>query len=165
MRGATFSPDSRWLVTSKDQTGATQFSGPDERTAMLWDLTRRDVRLKPVAELPMIGGGINAAFSPDNHWLVIGTQLWDMNANDPPTSTFNLPIISTIPNPKVGPSLISSDSRWAIVAANNNVSIYPVRLDELLRIAAKAASRNLTPEEWRHLFPRQKYRKVFERLP
>lgn len=157
LRAFSFSPDSRWVVTSKNEGGSAESSNVDSRTAMLWDLNSR-AGPKLDAMLPIGGWGYNAGFSPDGHWLLVGVRLWNMTADDPATSTFILPA----PDLRVGPTAFSSDSRWAIVGASNKVGLYPVRPDELLKIAEHAAARDLTIEEWNRIFPTQKYRRVFE---
>jgi hypothetical protein len=123
-------------------------------------LSANNTAPKLAAMLPIGGWWYNAVFSTDGHWLLVGVRLWNMTA-DNPSSTFELPGPGTL----VGPTAFSSDSRWAIVGADNKAGLYPVRPDELLKIAERAASQNLTADEWGRIFPTQKYRKVFEGVP
>ena len=81
---AAFSCDGRWLATGGSSV---------DKTAHLWDLTAKD----PSAAPRMTFGGheraVHAlAISPDQHWLVTGSQygparLWDLTAKDPTASS------------------------------------------------------------------------------
>ena len=59
-----------------------------DKTARLWDLKAADPAAQPVVLKGHEGSVIAVAFSPDNRWVVTGSEdstarLWDLKAADP----------------------------------------------------------------------------------
>jgi hypothetical protein len=54
----------------------------------------------------------------------------------------------------------SGDGRWLIgdPIYDSTVRLWPLRTDELIRLACRTAGRNLTQEEWALYFPGEDYR-------
>jgi hypothetical protein len=60
---------------------------------------------------------------------------------------------------------VSPDGQWLTTGSEGGfLSLTPLRVDDLLDAARRAAGRNLTRAEWQELFPDQPYRETFEGL-
>jgi WD40 repeat protein len=157
-----FSPDSRWLLTNCNEHCAAEDLGPSTITAqtlMLWDLNAPAARPKIFRV-----DGLQAAFSPNGRWLLVGATLWDLTAPDFTASAIELPLVSREKSWVIEAVAFTHDSRRAIVCTDD-VLVYDLDTADLLRTAARAAVRNLTAAEFRELLPAERYRKAFVHLP
>jgi len=65
----------------------------------------------------------------------------------------------------VSGAAFTADGRWLITrghiaSVTDTVSLWPLKLDELIALACRTAGRNLTMAEWKQYFAGQPYRKV-----
>jgi WD40 repeat protein len=138
----SFSPDGKWLVALSSNWNVNPTDG---QIVKLWRLNLNASDLRPggrwVGEYELHGHEgqvLTAAFGLDGRWLMTGGKDTSARLLD-----------------------LANDSGWATFA--NRVTLPPntLRADELLRLAQRAAVRNLTVEEWNRTFPTQPYRKFF----
>jgi serine/threonine protein kinase len=91
----------------------------------------------------------SVAISPDNRWLVIGSQdntarLWDLTAKDPAVSA----VVLRGHKNSVTSVAISPDSRWLVTGSRDNTArLWELSFDSLIERARWHAGRELTPEE------------------
>ncbi len=153
-----YSLDSRWLLAPAN--GAT---------CQLLALKNQPMSLE--ASPGMSGPDSLSDFSRDSRWLAT-------TGNDDTVRVWDLNLIGKVrspdesdPLPRVFPGLVrpmrvvrfdAEARRLVTVAGDGVIRIWTLDNDELLRIAARTAGRNLTRQEWNQYFPRQEYRRTFE---
>jgi WD40 repeat protein len=148
---AVFSADGRWLVTSSYE-GKTR----------LWNLAKG---MKSVADAIELGGHVrplvHSVFSRDSRWLFTADsdledteldpaktcRVWDLSAVNVSTSAALLPK-SQLP---FGADRLdmSVDGRWLITSSIDGVRLWPVGTQNLLKLAAQTAGRELSTKERR----------------
>ena len=145
------SPDGHWLASSSR-----------DDTIRLWDLA---------GPSPAAGSLIlpapwtsSLAFSPDGH-LLAGVEfgdggdvihLWNLQSTAPRATRVAL----RTDEMDIDQLAFSGDGRWLIgdPIYDSTVRLWPLRTDELIRLACRTAGRNLTQEEWALYFPGEDYR-------
>lgn len=153
----TLSPDGRWLAADGSEPG--QYA--------LWDLSVKDpAATARVLDNPQGMGLSGAAFTPDSRWLVTSHDSMSEQGN----TLWKLDVADTAPVSLPGGKLISggafsADGRWLVARGVDSLQLWPMRLDELLDLACRAAGRNLTQGEWKEYFPGQEYRRTCAGLP
>ena len=121
IRCMAISPDGRWLVTGSEQWLVT--GGGYDRTARLWDLTAKDSSAVPAGTVLPVSGVKAVAFSPDNRWLVTGSddktaRLWDLTAKDPAAA----PTILRGHESGIVCVAISPDGRWLVTGSGDKTA-------------------------------------------
>ena len=108
-------------------------------------------------------GSISAvAISPDNRWLVTGSEdktarLWDLTSRDPAAA----PVVLRGHEGPISEVAISTDNRWLVTGSEDNtVRLWNLRLDELVELACRTVGRNLTKEEWHQYMGDRPYQKT-----
>jgi WD40 repeat protein len=144
-----FSPDAHWIAAAS------------------WDDTVRLLDLTSLAKVPLLGhqGRVFVvAFSPDGQSLASlsedhTTRLWD------PAHPTGEPAVL---HDAMGFSAMafSPDGRWlATGSGDGTVKLWWLEVNELIRLACRAAGRNLTGDEWQTFFGGSSYRKTCPDLP
>jgi WD40 repeat protein len=115
----------------------------------LWDLSADNPGPTPL--LPADSG----IFSPDGRWLATGgltrpAQLWDLRAGSSGRDLVALPGSGSA-------RVLGFDGtqRWLVTADRESVSLWRLRLAELMELACRTAGRSLTEDESRRYFPDQ----------
>jgi WD40 repeat protein len=155
--GIAFSPDNHWLAIGSSIPGSYN-------TLCVWDF--RDNASGPVF-LPRRKGDISVDISNDSRWLVAVSnslsdktaQLWELTAKGLASAPVILPIQEDIE--KAGFSHVRPDSHWLITCSRDEsyrrtISLWNMRLDDLVNLACRTAGRNLNDDEWKEYFPGQK---------
>jgi len=107
------------------------------------------------------------AISPDNRWLVTGSEdktarLWDLSAKDPAAN----PLVLRGHYYAVNAVAISPDNRWVVTGSDDKTArLWLLQMKDLMHIARVMVARNFSVDEWRLYFPGEKYRKTFPDLP
>ena len=118
----------------------------------------------PAANPRMLQGHQNSVFvvnfSPDNHWMVTGSQdstaqLWDLTAKDPAANPLVL-------RGHVNAVAISPDSHWLATGCEDHTArLWPLQVSDLINLARVTVGRNFSTEEWQLYFPGEPYCKTF----
>jgi WD40 repeat protein len=115
-----------------------------------------------------------ADFSRDSRWLATTgnddtVRVWDLNvagkARNPDESD---PIPRVFPGLSLPMRVVRFDPegrRLITVAGDGVIRVWTLDNNELLKIAARTARRNLTRQEWNQYFPRQDYGRTFTEFP
>ena len=151
LEAAAFSADGRWLI-----------SGGYDGIARLWDLSAKDIGAtsRVLSTHPISVGAV--AISPDRRWLLAAGQdqarLWEPSAD----GAWPRPIVLPVGEARVGGAAFSADGDWLMTRSRDTrtLSVWPMKLDALVRLACRTAGRNLTAAEWEQYFPGQPYTKV-----
>ena len=104
------------------------------------------------------------AISPDNHWLVTGSddstaRVWDLTAEERPAG----PIILRGHEGPIRAVAISPDNHWLVTGSDDNTArLWNLRLDELMDRACRTAGRNFAKKEWEQYLPGQEYCRTCE---
>lgn len=141
---------------------------PEHRHLLLWDVGDGGV-LGPPRALKNPGGYVLSqfAFSPDGRWLFasypssgteVGNLRWSVEESDPEP-------VQVPGGPLLGGRSVSADGRWLVTRGAAGPELWPLRADELLDLACRAAGRNLTRDEWKEYFPGQEYHATCPELP
>jgi hypothetical protein len=78
-----------------------------------------------------------------------GVAVWDLTASDPTASVISL----RNPGGKVSSFAFSPDNHWLATGGYDGVvSLWSLRLDDLITLACHTAGRNLNENEWQHAF-------------
>jgi WD40 repeat protein len=143
-----FSPDGRWLVTG----------GYDE-SARRWDLKAKDVGASSHLLASFSSGANVVTFSEDSRRVLASggdaAYLWELGEDDAWPPPIELPA-------KIWGGSFSRDGRWLVTSSHDTrtVSVWSLKLDELMSLACRTAARNLTKTEWDKYFPGQAYTKT-----
>jgi WD40 repeat protein/energy-coupling factor transporter ATP-binding protein EcfA2 len=169
-----YSLDSSWLLAPAHGV-----------TSQLFALKNQPMSLQ--ASPGVSGPGSMADFSRDSRWLATTgnddtLSVWDLkligkerssDESEPFPQGFGKPRSpdESDPLPRIFPGLArpmrvvrfdAEARRLVTVAGDGIIRVWTLDNDELLRIAARTAGRNLTRQEWNQYFPRQEYRRTFE---
>lgn len=88
--------------------------------------------------------------------------MWDLTAKDPNVGS----IILYGHEGGIKSLNITLDNRWLVShSSDGTVRLWNLCINELIDLACRTASRNLTKTEWDQYFPGQPYRKTFPSLP
>jgi WD40 repeat protein len=107
------------------------------------------------------------AFSPDNRWVVTGSddrtaRLWDLKAADPAAQ----PVVLKGHEDRVAAVAFSSDNRWVVTGSDDSTArLWLLQIEDLLALARRTAGRNLSKNEWQTFLPGQPYFEIFPGLP
>jgi WD40 repeat protein len=107
------------------------------------------------------------AISPDNHWVVTGSddrtaRLWDLSAKDPAAN----PVILRGHKSGVSAVAISPDNHWVVTGSSDETArLWLLQMTDLINLARIISGRNFFNGEWQLYFPGEKYRKTFPDLP
>ena len=138
-----------------------------DKTARLWDLSAKDPAANPVVLRGHEGSVSAVAISPDNRWLVTGSddktaRLWDLSAKDPAAN----PVVLRGHEGAVSAVAISPDNRWLVTGSEDKTARLSLfQVNDLINLARITVGRNFSADEWRLYFPGEKYRKTFDELP
>jgi WD40 repeat protein len=147
VRSATFSPDARLVLTiSDDGTSSEDSSSIEDGTVQMWAVKAGDTlpKLEPLS-------AIDVRFSPDGKWLLTydlegNVRLWDMSTGRSIADLRGHEGFATTCD-------FSKDAtrRVVIGSADGKARIYSCEvcasLGDLLALAQKRVTRDLTPEE------------------
>ncbi len=163
--GAGLREDAHAGAAHRDADAAND--GHTGATARLWDLTAPDPAAAPIVLHGHEKWVLAVAISPDNHWLVTGSDdatacLWDLTAQDPAAE----PIVLRGHEDTIRAVAISPDNHWLITGSDDATArLWTLRLDELVDLACRTVGRNLTHEEWEQYLPWERYHKTCEQWP
>ena len=138
-----------------------------DKTARLWDLSAKDPAANPVVLRGHGLGVLSVAISPDNRWVVTGSEdntarLWDLSAKDPPAN----PVVLRGHDDEVRAVAISPDSRWVVTGSDDKTArLWPLKVNDLINRARDMVARNFSAAEWQLYFPGEPYRKTFDGIP
>jgi len=110
------------------------------------------------------GLNVDIARGPDGRWVVSGgrvARLWDLSVADPNTTRVNITTLTSDANKFA----FSPDSHWLISLGHGidrwfpelpyTYHVWPVAVEDELRVAAQLAGRSLSSSEWNFLFPNE----------
>ncbi len=172
-QGFGFTPDGRAMLTSLTRSEITAAESivdpplrdvPFRQAAAIRDLSGKDPKSNPPRVLDFGLGSGRVSLRPDGRWLLSGRHLLELGDEADPTA-INLPVLGRNANPEARSIGFSPDGRWAIVGADDRIELHPLGMDELIALARRTASRNLTPLEWKLYLPDLPLRKTFPDLP
>jgi WD40 repeat protein len=134
---------------------------------LLSDLTAKNPGSRPILLRGHEGSVTAVAITPDNHWLVTGSddktaRLWDLTAKDPAAS----PVVLRGHEGAVRAIAISPGNHWLVTGSEDGTArLWPLQVDDLMDLARVTASRNFSTDEWQLYFPGEPYHKTFAELP
>jgi WD40 repeat protein len=147
-----FSSDSHWLMT-----------GGNDGTARRWNLRDKDVGHTSRLLARHASAVSTIAISPDNRLVLTASSSDDaprlqlLNGDETAES-----VVLPIGISRVRQAAFTADARRLITTSNDDhtVSVWAMELDELVRLACRVASRDLTGSEWQQYFAMQSSRPV-----
>jgi WD40 repeat protein len=101
------------------------------------------------------GAVIAVGISPDNHWLVTGSEdgtarLWDLTAQDPAAGSVVLRGHAGAVN-VVG---ISPDNHWLVTGSDDKTArLWLLQVNDLINLARDTVGRNFSDDEGKLYFP------------
>jgi WD40 repeat protein len=142
----SFDPRGHWLAT-----------GGADGTVRLWNLSSAKLTSERLATLE--GAADTVVVNPDGQAvLTASTQkgdafMWSLPSEGGAHDVWKLPADAGV----VSGAAFSSDGRWLITRSydRHTVSIWPLSLEALVKVACRTAGRNLTAHEWRQYFADQ----------
>jgi WD40 repeat protein len=155
----------------KDVVSSVAFSSDGRYVAIgSYDKTARvfeTVGGREVSQLESQGPVVAVAFSPDGHYVAAGSRDNTVRVFD---AVSGKEVSRLEFEGAVGSMVFSPDRRYLATAAIPTEGGLMVRLDLLRRQdltdeACSRLTRNLTPEEWNHFLPGERYRKTCPNLP
>ena len=90
------------------------------------------------------------AISPDNRWLVTGSEdktarLWDLSAKDPAAN----PVVLRGHDDRVWAVAISPDNRWLVTGSwDKTARLWLLQMSDLVHLARATVGRNFFANEW-----------------
>ncbi len=144
------SPDSRWAV-SGGLDGTARVFGFDSATL-------RGVRMAHDDAVTSL------VISADGSWLASGSadgsvRVWDVSHMGEPA------LLIPAHTGGVQSLAASTDNRWLTTLGQDGVRVWPVRHEDLVRLACRTAGRNLTAAEWQRWLPGETYRRSCDEAP
>jgi hypothetical protein len=156
LAGMSVSEDGRWL-------GVMYTSEVD-----LWDLGSLGALKKPVFAIGYERAPNAIAMSGSGTRMIVTTlneaHLFDLRDKD------NIPQAIILraheKNSFVQAVDLSRDGRWCVTGDDDgNVKLWPLQIEDLIKLGASAVGRNLSSEEWKLYFPNESYRRTFPAFP
>lgn len=151
LHSSAFGAGGRWLVTN----------GYDGSTR-LWDLSAKDVAASSHL-LPQHRFSVGTVvISQDARWILEASKdlayLWEARGDGRFAQRIELPIGAA----NISDAAFTTDGKWLVSRSyeTKTISVWSLKLDDLIRLACRTAGRNLTPAEWEQYFPGQAYKAI-----
>jgi WD40 repeat protein len=148
----TFSPDEGLLVISEDEVDLTAGGTPAPTGAgrvRIWDM-RSGREIVTIKQSTSVGSVI---VSPDGRYIAGGGRVWESRTGREVTRVEGHIVA------------FSPDMSYLVTHDSKLTRIWIWRPDDLIAVACKQVSRNLTQEEWRRYLGNEPYRKTCDHVP